>query len=147
VSQACERPLYQAGPEEIRQILAATRTIAVVGLSDNPDKDSHRVADYLQRQGYRIIPVNPNATEILGEKCHASLREVTETVDLVNIFRKPEAVPAIVAEAIAKGGVRAVWMQSGIVHNAAAQEALKAGLRVVMNRCIMVEHRNLPPDP
>lgn len=140
MSDACELPRQNASAGEISEILASTRSIAVVGLSDNPDRDSHRVASYLKEQGFRVVPVNPNATEILGERCYPSLREIPFPVDLVDIFRKPEAVPAVVEEAIAMGA-RAVWMQSGIAHNAAADRARGAGLRVVMSRCLMVEHR------
>ncbi len=140
MSETCELPRENASSEEIREILGRVRTIAVVGLSDNPERDSYRVAEYLQAQGCRIIPVNPNAREILGQKVCASLREISEPVDIVDIFRKPEAVPAIVDEAIAIGA-KCVWMQSGIAHNAAADKARQAGLLVVMSRCLMVEHR------
>jgi predicted CoA-binding protein len=140
MSDACEMPLKNATPAEVRQILSLGRTVAVVGLSDKPDRDSHRVAAYLQQQGYRIIPINPLVAEVLGEKAYARLRDVPVPVDIVDIFRKPEAVPGVVEEAIAIGA-RAVWMQLGIVHNAAADQARLAGLQVVMNKCIMVEHR------
>jgi hypothetical protein len=140
--ESCELPEHGATPEQIRHLLETTRVIAVVGLSDKPARPSHRVAAYLQRRGFRIIPVNPNVTEVLGEKAYASLREIPEKVDLVDVFRRPEAVPGIVAEAIAVGA-KAIWMQEGIVHNAAADAARAAGLSVVMNRCIMVEHQRL----
>ncbi len=139
---ACELPLENASPEEIRAILRDSKTIAVVGLSDKPDRASHHVAHYLQRAGYRIIPVNPAVTSVLGEKAYASLRDVPDRVDVVDIFRKPEAVPAIVADAIAIGA-RVVWMQEGIVHNAAADQARAAGLKVVMSRCMLKEHAAL----
>lgn len=129
-------------PETIRQLLADTRTIAVVGLSDKPDRDSYRVAAYLQRNGYRIIPVNPHISEVLGEKSYGTLKEVPEPIDLVDIFRRPEAVPPIVAEAI-EVGAKAVWMQIGVIHPQAAEQARDAGLQVVMNRCIMVDHLQL----
>ncbi len=144
MSDACEMPLKSATPAEVEEILARARTVAIVGLSDKPDRDSYQVAAYLRQQGFRIIPVNPNVTEVLGEKAYAGLRELPEPVDIVDIFRKPEAVPGLVEEAIAMGA-KAVWMQKGIVHNAAAERARAAGLRVVMNKCIMVEHRNLHP--
>lgn len=134
--------MKNATPEEIRQLLASARTIAIVGLSDKPERDSYRVARYLQEHGYRIVPVNPNVTEVHGQRAFSRLRDVPEPVDIVDIFRKPEAVPEIVEEAIAIGA-RAVWMQEGIVHNAAAERARAAGLQVVMNRCIMKEHRNM----
>ena len=142
MNDACEMPLNNATPGEIQGILATARCIAVVGLSDKPDRESHQVAVYLRQQGYRIVPVNPNANEILGEKSYANLREIPFPVDIVDIFRKPEAVPQIVDEAIAIG-TRTIWMQSGIVHNAAAAKARSAGLKVVMSRCLMVELRKL----
>ncbi len=137
---ACEFPRQNATTEEVRRILATARTVAIVGLSDKPERDSHRVAAYLQQAGYRIIPVNPNLTVVLGEKAYPNLRAVPDPVDVVDIFRKPEAVPEIVEDAIAIGA-RAVWMQDGIVHNAAADRARQAGLVVVMNKCLMREHR------
>jgi predicted CoA-binding protein len=146
MSDACETPMQNASDDEIRHILSTARTIAIVGLSANPDRDSYRVAAYLQQHGYTIIPVNPSATEILGVKSHPSLREVSGSVDIVDIFRKPEAVPEIVDEAIAIGA-RVIWMQLGIAHNVAADKARAAGLQVVMSRCIMVDHRNLGYHP
>jgi predicted CoA-binding protein len=135
----CELPAQNATAEEIRTILEAYRSIAVVGLSDKPDRDSHRVAAYLKQKGYRIIPVNPKVGEVLGEQSYPSLKDVPEPVEIVDIFRRPEAVPAIVDEAIAVGA-KVVWMQEGIVHNEAAGKARAAGLQVVMNRCILKEH-------
>jgi hypothetical protein len=132
-------PEHNATPDEIRALLEGSRVIAVVGLSDKPDRDSHRVAAYLQWQGYRIIPVNPVVTEVLGEKAYASLQEVPERIDIVDVFRRPEAVPEIVEAAIAVGA-KAVWMQEGIVHNEAAAKARAAGLQVVMNKCLLKEH-------
>ncbi len=138
---ACEFPLENASTEEIDAILADTRTIAVVGLSDKPDRTSHEVAAYLQRQGYRIIPINPGAAEILGETAYPDLASVPEDVeiDMVDIFRRPEYIPAVVDAAIARG-VRTVWMQLGLAHNAAADKARKAGIAVVMDRCTKMEH-------
>jgi hypothetical protein len=135
----CELPPHPAGDEQIARILARTRVIAVVGLSANPERDSHRVASYLMRSGYRVIPVNPRLRQWQGERAYASLREIPEPVDLVDVFRRSEAVPAVVEEAIA---VRAktVWMQEGVVHHAAAARARAAGLQVVMDRCILKEH-------
>ncbi len=141
---ACEMPSQNAGREEIQQILATARTVAMVGLSNKPHRDSYQVAAYLQQHGYEVIPVTPKATEILGERCYASLREIPGPVDIVDIFRKPEAVPEIVDAAVAIGA-KVVWMQVGIVHNAAADRARAAGLKVVMSRCIMVEHRKGRP--
>lgn len=129
----------QSSAAQITSILSGARTIAVVGLSDRPDRPSHRVAAYMQQQGYRIIPVNPAITSALGETAYPSLRDVPVPVDVVDIFRKPEAVPPVVEEAIAIGA-KAIWMQSGITHPEAAAKARAAGLQVVMDRCIMVEH-------
>jgi predicted CoA-binding protein len=139
---ACEMPLENATPEEIRAILASARTIAVVGLSDKPDRDSYHVAAYLQRAGYRILPVNPAVESVLGEKAVPSLRDLTEPVDVVDVFRRAEAVPQIVEDAIAIGA-KAVWMQDGIVHNAAAARARAAGLKVVMSRCMLRDHQSM----
>ncbi|MCX7866326.1 MAG: CoA-binding protein [Limisphaera sp.] len=136
----CELPRFQPSSEEIRALLARARTIAVVGLSDKPDRDSHRVARYLLEHGYEIIPVNPNVREVLGRRAYADLREVPHPVDIVDIFRRPEAVPEIVEAAIARRD-GAIWMQESIVHNAAAERARAAGLLVVMNRCLLKEHR------
>ncbi len=140
--ESCEMPLKNATSEEVRQILASFRVIAVVGLSAKPDRDSHRVAAYLQEAGYRILPVNPNATEVLGERSYPTLRDVPVPIEVVNIFRQPAAVPAIVEDAIAVGA-KAVWMQDGIAHNAAADRARAAGLLVVMSKCLLREHRRL----
>lgn len=142
MSDACEMPLSNATSEEIRAILTEAKTIAVVGLSDKPDRDSYRVAEYLQRAGYRIIPVNPAIREVLGEKAYASLRDVPEKIDVVDIFRRPDAVPPIVDDAIAIGA-KVVWMQDGIVHNQAADTARAAGLQVVMSKCMLREHMRL----
>jgi predicted CoA-binding protein len=125
---------------KIRALLERSKVVAVVGLSDRPERDSHGVARYLQRAGYRVIPVNPQATEILGEKAYADLRDVPDKIDVVDIFRRPEFVPDIVDAAIAVGA-QAVWMQLGVVHEEAAARARAAGLEVVMDRCIAVEHR------
>lgn len=123
-------------------ILNNAKVIAVVGLSDKPARDSYRVASYLKEQGYRIIPVNPGVQEVLGEKSYATLHDVPEKVDVVDIFRKPESVPEVVDAAIEIcAGV--VWMQEGISHRAAAEKARAAGLKVVMDRCIMKEHRRV----
>ncbi len=116
------------------------KKIAVVGLSKDPGKPSHYVPKYMKEQGYRIIPVNPTAEEILGKKCYKSLSEVVESIDVVNIFRPSNEVMPIVREAIAKKA-GAIWMQEGIKNEEAAGEARKHGLLVVMDRCIMKEHR------
>ena len=132
----------QMSLEDYRLILATAKTIAVVGLSDRSDRPSYGVAAYLQREGYRIIPVNPNISRVLGEKAYASLRDVPEAVDVVDIFRRPEHVPPVVDDAIAIGA-KVVWMQQGIVHEAAAAQAAAAGLTVVMDACMMAIHRHL----
>lgn len=121
------------------ELLAASKTIAVVGLSDQPFRSSHGVAQYLQRAGYRIIPVNPNLDEVLGERCYPSLEAVPVPVDIVDIFRRSEYVPAIVESAV-RIGAKCVWMQQGVVHEAAAKRAREAGLMVVMDSCLAVEH-------
>jgi uncharacterized protein len=126
--------------DPITDILKRAKTIAVVGLSDSPLRPSHGVAAYLQSQGYRIIPVNPQITESLGEKAYPSLLDVAEKIDIVDIFRRPEFVEEVVDQAI-QLKVPAVWMQEEIVHEKAAQKARQAGIFVVMDRCILVEHR------
>jgi predicted CoA-binding protein len=125
---------------DIKSMLEEGKTVAVVGLSPRPERDSHRVAKYLQGQGYRIIPVNPNAEEVLGERSYPDLASVPEPIDIVDVFRRSEAVPVIVEAAI-KVGARTVWMQQGVIHEEAAARAREAGLQVVMDRCTMVEHR------
>ena len=130
--------------ERLPYILQHCRTVAVVGLSPQPQRDSFDVARYLQAQGYRIIPVNPNVTEVLGEKAYATLREAAqhEAIELVNCFRNSADIPPVVDDAIAIGA-RAVWMQLGISHPAAAAKAEAAGLLVVQDRCIKIDHRTL----
>ena len=127
---------------KITELLKSARTIAVVGLSGNPVRPSNGVAAYLQRAGYRIIPVNPNETEVHGEKAYARLEDVPEKIDIVDVFRRSEHVPEIVESAI-RIGARAVWMQEGVVDEAAAERARQAGLEVIMDRCILKEHRRL----
>ena len=135
--------------EDIEDILSRSKTIAVIGLSRSPGKDSYRVAQYLQSQGYRIVPVNPSAEEILGERSYPSLQDLPDnlkrSVDVVDIFRPSEDVPPIVDQAVEVhrrlGRPSVIWMQLGIVNEAAAHRALAAGLKVVMNRCMEIEHR------
>ena len=127
--------------DSIRDVLKNSKTIAVVGLSDNPLRASHGVSAYMQMQGYRIIPVNPNCDYVLGEKSYPSLLDVPEKIDVVNIFRRSEFVPPIVDQAI-QLKVPAIWMQEGVVHEAAAQKARQQGIFVVMDACILKEHRN-----
>jgi predicted CoA-binding protein len=126
-------------PTEIQRVLHRSRTIAVVGLSKNELRASHFVGYYLRRHGYRVIPVNPRETEILGETCYPSLTDVPEPVDVVNVFRAPEALPAIVDETIAIGAA-ALWCQFGVINLEAARTATEAGITVVMDRCIKIEH-------
>jgi predicted CoA-binding protein len=126
-------------PQAIKQILEECRTIAVVGLSSNPMRPSNSVSDYMRRRGYRIIPVNPNESEVFGEKSYVTLADVAEQIDLVDIFRRSEEAGAVVDEAI-RAGAKAVWLQEGVTDTAAAQRALDAGLLVVMDRCILKEH-------
>jgi hypothetical protein len=126
--------------DEITELLKRAKTIAVVGLSDSPLRPSHGVAAYMQSQGYRIIPVNPTIKGALGEKAVGSLSEIKEKIDIVDVFRRPEGVPEIVDEAI-KLGVPAIWLQEGVIHEDAAAKARKAGIFVVMDRCILKEHR------
>jgi predicted CoA-binding protein len=126
--------------DEIGQLLQRSRTIAVVGLSDNPLRPSYGVSAYMQTQGYRIIPVNPAIKGALGEKAVPSLSGIKEKIDIVDVFRRPEHVPEIVDEAI-RLGVPAIWMQEDVIHEAAAEKARKAGIFVVMDLCILKEHQ------
>ena len=126
--------------DPITEILKRAKTIAVVGLSDSPLRPSHGVAAYLQTQGYRIIPVNPQIESSLGEKAYPSLLDVPEKIDIVDIFRRPEFVEEVVDQAI-QLKVPTVWMQEEIIHEKAAEKARKAGIFVVMDRCILLEHR------
>jgi predicted CoA-binding protein len=121
------------------ELLRASRVIAVVGLSSKKFRPSFGVAEYMQREGYRIIPVNPNETEVLGEKSYARLEDIPEKIDIVDIFRRSEFVKPLVESAI-KLGAKAVWMQEGVEDERSAEKARKAGLTVVMDRCILKEH-------
>jgi len=127
-------------PDPIAQLLTRSRTIAVVGLSNRPLRPSHGVSAYMQTQGYRIIPVNPEIRGSLGEKAYPSLLEVPEKIDIVNIFRRPEFVEGVVDQAISLK-VPVIWMQEGVIHEKAAQKARQAGILVIMDRCILKEHR------
>jgi len=128
--------------ETIRELLKSSKSIAVVGLSSNPQRASFGVAKYMQSQGYKIFPVNPNEVEVLGEQAFPSLDAFPGAIDIVNVFRRSEFVPGIVDAAIAKGA-RCVWMQQGVIHQEAAAKAENFGLQVMMDRCIGVEHRRL----
>ena len=127
---------------EMKQLLQESRTIAVVGLSPRPERPSHGVARYLIAMGYKVIPVNPMVDEVLGLKSYADLKSTPEPVDVVDIFRRSEHVPPIVEQAI-EIGAKAVWMQLGVMHTGAAAQAEAAGLAVVMNRCMAIEHQRL----
>lgn len=127
--------------DQIAELLDAAKTIAVVGLSNSPLRPSYGVAAYLQTQGYDIVPVNPTINGALGKKSCPSLAEVTAKVDIVDIFRRSEFVESIVDEAIARGDVKCIWMQEDVVNERAAEKARKAGIFVVMDRCILKEHR------
>jgi uncharacterized protein len=130
------------GNPDIKEMLTTYKNIAVVGLSPDPGKPSHEVAAYLKRAGFRIIPVNPACQEILGEPCYPTLADVPGEVDIVDVFRRSEFLPDIVEQAIAIGA-RVVWMQEGVVNEAAAARATDAGLDVVMDRCLLKEHNRL----
>ena len=132
--------------EEIKQILKNSKKIAIVGLSPKEERDSHRVAKYLIEEGYKIVPVNPGQKEILGETCFKTLKDIPFKVDLVDLFLNPERVPPVVDQAI-EIGAPVLWMQIGVIHNEAAQKAREAGLAVVMDRCMMREHKRLFGDP
>ncbi len=138
----CEIPGPNATTEEVNEILKCAKTVAVVGISHKEERDSHKVAKYLKEHGYKMIPVNPKYKEVLGETCYPTLKDVPGHIDVVDIFRNVEVIPAIVDEAIAvKADV--VWMQLGLVHNEAAEKARQAGLAVVMNKCIKIEHAQM----
>jgi len=139
----CEFPTINANKQEIKEIFNITKTIAVVGLSPDETKDSHRVAKYLQEHGFKIVPIYPKEETILGEKVYRSLAEIPFEIDMVNIFRKPDILPLVADACIARGDVKIFWAQKGIVNNEAAQKAKDAGMRVVQNMCTMVEHRTL----
>ena len=128
--------------DDLRQLLTEAKTVAVVGASSNPERSSHGIMRKLQSAGYRVIPVNPNETELLGEKAYARLEDIPAPVDIVNVFRRPEHTPPIADSAVAIGA-RALWLQSGITHEDAAARATAGGLVVVMNACIGVMHSML----
>ncbi len=123
-------------------LLKSTKVIAVVGLSDQPDRPSHYVSQYMLANGYEIIPVNPAASTILGRPAFPDLNSIPGPVDMVNIFRRPEAVPAIVDEALAIGA-KSIWMQEGVIHEQAADKARQAGVKVIMDRCLLKEHQRM----
>ena len=126
----------------VREVLEKYKTIVVVGLSSSTWRASFGVSRFMQNVGYRIIPVNPNETEVLGEKAYSNLSEVPDPIEIVNIFRRPEYVPEIVETAIQRGA-KVIWMQEGVIHEKAAERARQAGLDVIMDRCILKEHMRL----
>jgi predicted CoA-binding protein len=128
-----------ASPEEIKAILRNYHVVAVVGLSPKPERPSFQVAQYLKKHGYRIVPVNPGQKEILGEKCYPNLKDIPFPIEVVDIFRNVEAIPGIVDEAIAVGA-KVVWMQQGLAEFDSARKAREAGLKVVMDRCMKIDH-------
>lgn len=130
------------GDQEIKDLLTRSKTIAVVGLSDKPERDSYRVAQYMQEKGYRIIPINPRVKEVLGEKAYPNLAAVPGPVDIVNVFRRSEEVPGVVKEALALKPA-AVWLQLGVISEEAAALAKDRGLPLVMDRCLKIEHGRL----
>jgi uncharacterized protein len=127
---------------KLAELLRGAKTIAVVGLSSNPMRPSFGVSRFLQRHGYRIIPVNPNETEVLGERAYASVKDIPEQIDIINIFRRPARVPEVIDDALVKG-TRCIWMQEGVVNHEAAKKAKEAGMSVVMDRCILKEMARL----
>ncbi|AXX94198.1 MULTISPECIES: CoA-binding protein [Arcobacter] len=139
----CEFPTVNSKSEEILEIFKNTKTIAIAGLSPDSDKASNMVAVYLQNAGFKIVPVYPKEETILGEKVYRSISEIPFKIDMVDIFRKPDAIAQIVDEAIKRGDVDTVWFQLGLVNNEAASKAKEAGLKVVQNKCTKIEHRNL----
>ena len=139
----CEFPSVNSNKQEIKEIFESVKTIAVLGLSPDETKPSHRVAKYLQEVGYKIVPVYPKEETILGEKVYRSLLEIPFNVDMVDIFRKPNALDAVADACIKRGDVKVFWAQKEIVNNEAAQKAKDAGMMAVQNMCTMVEHRNI----
>ncbi|MDD2896868.1 MAG: CoA-binding protein [Aliarcobacter sp.] len=139
----CEFPTVNSKSEEIIEIFKNTKTIAIAGLSPDSSKASNMVAVYLQNAGFKVVPVYPKEDTILGEKVYRTISEIPFKIDMVDIFRKPDAIAEIIDEAIKRGDVDTVWTQLGLVNNEAAAKAKEAGLKVVQNKCTKIEHRNL----
>ncbi len=140
---ACEFPTVNENFDEIEKIFEDIKTIAFAGLSPKEEKDSHRVAKYLQEQGYKIIPIYPKEDTILGERVYRSLSEVKERVDMVDMFRKAEVADSIVKEIEKRDDIKVLWLQKGIINNNAAKKAKSLGLRVVQDRCTMIDHKSI----
>lgn len=139
----CEFPTVQGTSEEIKTILQSSKNIAIFGLSPNPEKDSHKVGKYLQEQGYKIFPIYPKEEKILGEKVYRSFTEIEDSIDIANIFRKPDAVGPIVDEILQGNGAKTLWLQLGIINNEAARKARNAGMQVIQNKCTKIEHAGM----
>jgi uncharacterized protein len=139
MDESCRLPSGSPAPDEFSRILNDIKVIALIGASPKPERPSHSVMAYLQEAGFHVIPVNPGQREVRGEKCYPSLADIPGPVDTADIFLNPVRVPPIVDQAIAKG-VKTIWMQLGVVHEEAAQKARRAGLTVVMNRCLRIDH-------
>jgi len=139
----CEMPTVNSNPQEVKEILEKYKNIAIVGASPKPEKDSNIVTKYMIEAGYNVFPIYPKEDEILGRKVYRSLADIDEKVDIVVVFRKPAAVAPVADAAIARGDVDVLWTQLGIVNNEAAKKAKEAGIKVVQNLCIKIEHRNL----
>jgi predicted CoA-binding protein len=139
----CELPRVNSSPKEIKKYFEETKTIAVVGVSPDTTKASNRVANYLKKVGYKMIPIYPKGDTILGEKVYRSLAEIDEPIDMVVIFRKPAALGAIADAVIARGDIKTYWTQLELINNEAAQRVKAAGINVVQNHCAMIEHKNL----
>ena len=139
----CEFPSVNSNDKEIIEIFKNTKTIAIAGLSPNEEKASNRVAKYLQNAGFKVVPIYPKEETILGEKVYRSLEEIPFKIDMVDVFRKPNAIAAVIDACIARGDIDTVWTQLGLVNNEAAQKASDAGMKVVQNKCTKIEHANL----
>ncbi|MDH5542918.1 MAG: CoA-binding protein [Nitrospinota bacterium] len=140
-NDSCEFPGHPNDPELIKKVITSYKTIAVVGISKKQERDSHMVAAYMQKNGYRIVPVNPTADEILGERCYHTLADIPFEVDVIDIFRKPSTLPALAGEILSmKNKPKAVWFQIGVINNEAAKMISSAGIDVVQNLCMKVEH-------
>ncbi|MDH5543882.1 MAG: CoA-binding protein [Nitrospinota bacterium] len=140
-SESCEFPDHPNDPELIKKVITSYKTIAIVGISKKQERDSHMVAAYMQKHGYRIVPVNPTADEILGERCYHSLAEIPFEVDVIDVFRKPSTLPALANDIVGMANKpKAVWFQIGVVNNEASKIVSSAGIEVVQNRCMKVEH-------